>query len=139
LTLRGVVAEIFCLCIGVHVHVCVYVRACMRVYVHVHMYVYVYMCVCVYVRIYMYMHTRVGVHMYSCRRILFICTVPFLYYMRVYHWCFSTPACVCGGGLEVGFFSTCSWLALIAGVGGYVLTGVEIGVLSCMCFYFCGC
>jgi len=43
------------------------------------------------------------------------------------------------GGLEVGGFSACSWLALLAGVGGYVLAGVEIGVLSCVLLYFCGC
>jgi len=35
--------------------------------------------------------------------------------------------------------STCSWLALVSGVGGYVLAGVEIGVLSCIFLYFCGC
>jgi len=38
----------------------------------------------------------------------------------------------------VGFVSACSWLALVAGVGGYVLAGVEIGGLSCMFLYFCG-
>ena len=59
--------------------------------------------------------------------------------MRVYHRCFLTPACVCVGGLEVGFFRACSWLALIAGVGDYVLVGVEIGVLSSIFLYFCGC
>ena len=95
-----------------------------------YMYVYVYMCVCVYVFIYVYIRARVGVHMHSCRHILFICTVQSLYYMRVCHRCFLTPACVFVGGLEVGFFSTCSWLALVAGVGGYVLVGVEIGVWS---------
>jgi len=46
---------------------------------------------------------------------------------------------VCGGGLEVGFVSACSWLALVTGVGGYVLAGVEIRVLSCIFFHFCGC
>jgi len=60
----------------------------MRVYVHVHMYVYVYMCICVYACIYMYIHARVGVHMHSCRRVLFMCTAQSLYYMRVYHKCF---------------------------------------------------
>jgi len=104
-----------CMC----VHVCVY-STC----------VYVYMYVCVYVCIYIYIRVRVGVHMYSCRRILFICTVQSLYYTRVYHRCFLTLACVCGGGLEVGFISACSWFALVAGVGGYVLAGSEIGVLS---------
>jgi len=109
-------------------HAHVYVCACMRAYVHVYMYVYVYMYVCVYVCICIYIHARVGVHMHSCRRIWFICTVQSLYNMRVYHRCFLTPACVCVGGLEVGGFSACSWLALVAGVGGYVLAGVEIGV-----------
>ena len=100
-----------------------------------YMYVYVYMYVCVYVCIYIYIRARVG----ACRRILFICAVQSLYYMRVYHRCFLTPACVCVGGLEVGFVSACSWLAIVTGVGGYVLAGVEIGVLSCIFLYFCGC
>jgi len=90
----------------------------------VYMYLHVYMYVCVYVCIYIYIRARVGVHMHSCRRILFICTVQFLYYMRVYHRFFLTLACVCVGGLEVGFVSACSWLALVTGVGGYVLAGV---------------
>ena len=77
--------------------------------------------------------------MHSCRRILFICTVQSLYYMRVHHRCFLTLACMCVRGLEVGFVSACSWLALVTGVGGYVLAGVEIGVLSCIFLYFCGC
>jgi len=105
----------------------------------VYMYVYVYMYICVYVFIHIYIHARVGVHMHSCRRILFICTVQSLYYMRVYHRCFLTLACVCVGRLEVGFFPACSWLALVAGVGGYVLARVEIGVLSCVFLYFWGC
>ena len=61
------------------------------------MYVYVYMYVCVHVCIYIYIRVRAGVHMHSCRRI------QSLYYMRVYYRCFLTLACVCGGGLEVGF------------------------------------
>ena len=40
---------------------------------------------------------------------------------------------MCVGGLEVGFFSACSWLALVTGVGGYVLAGVEIGV--CLVYF----
>ena len=104
-----------------------------------YMYVYVYVYVCVYVFMHIYIHARVGVHMHSCRRILFIFTVQSLCYMRVYRRCFLTPACVCGGGLEVVFFSAHSWLALVAGVGGYVLVGVAIGVLSCIFLYFFGC
>ena len=94
--------------------------------VHVYMCVYVYIYVCVHVCIYIYMRVRVSVHMHSCRRISFICTVQSLYYMRVYHRCFLTLACVCAEGLEVGFVSACSWLALVTGVGGCVLAGVEI-------------
>ena len=76
----GIVAEIFCLWINLHVHAYVYVCSCMRVYVHVHMYVFVYICFCVYVCIYIYIHTRVGVHMHSCRRIWFICCpIPLLH------------------------------------------------------------
>ena len=104
-----------------------------------YMYVYVHMYVCVYVCIYIYIHAHVGVHMHSCRRILFICTVQSLYYMRVYHRFFLTPTCVCVEGLEVGVFSACSRLALVAGVGGYVLAGVEIVGMSCIFLYFCGC
>jgi len=114
-----------CVCICVCMYVCI---------VHVYIYVYVHMYVCVYVCIYIYIHARVGVHMHSCRRILLICTVQSLYYMRVFHRCFFTLACMCVGGLEVEFVSACSWLALVPGVGGYVLAGVEIGVLSCLFF-----
>jgi len=46
---------------------------------------------------------------------------------------------VCVEGLEVDFFPACSSLALVAGVGGYVLAGVEIGVWSRIFLYFCGC
>jgi len=59
--------------------------------------------------------------------------------MRAYHRCFLTLACVCVGELEAGFVSACSLLALVTDVGGYVLTGVEIGGLSCIFLYFCGC
>ena len=125
---------------------CAYVCICMRMYMCVHVCVYsacVYVCICIYVCLCICMHitirARVGVHMHSCRHILFFCTVQSLYYMRVYHRCFLTLVCVCVGGLEVRFVSSCSWLALVAGVGGYVLAGVEIGVLSCIFLYFCGC
>jgi len=99
----------------------------------VYMYVCVYVCICIYVRM------RAGVSIHSCRRILFICTVQSPYDMRVYYRCFLTLECVCVGGLEVGFVSACSWFALVTGVGGYVLAGVEIGVLSYIFLYFCGC
>jgi len=101
--------------------------------------VYVYVYVCVYVCIYNHIHARVGVHMHSCRRILFVCTAQSLFYMCVYHRCFLTPACVGVGGMEVRIFPACSLLAIVAGVGGYVLIGGEIGVLFGIFLYFCGC
>jgi len=72
------------------IHACTYV-------------VYVYMCVCVYVCIYMYIHTRVGVHMHLCRRILFVCAVQSLYYMRVYHRFLNTCMRV-WGRIGIGIF-----------------------------------
>jgi len=104
LTHWDVVVEIFWLCIGVQIHACVHVCACMRVYVHVHLYVYVFMCVCLYVFIYMYIHARACVHMHSCRRVLFICTVQSLYYMRVYHKCFLNTCMHGWEGIGSGFF-----------------------------------
>jgi len=92
------------MCIDVCIHAYVYVCACMCVYVHVHMYVGVYMYVCVYAYIYMYIHARVGVHMHLCRRILFICTVQSLYYMRVYHRCFLNTCMRGWGGIGSGAF-----------------------------------
>jgi len=71
--------------------------------------------------------------------IWFIFTIQFVHYMRVYHRCFLTPACVGRRGFEAGSSSACPWLALLAGVGSYVLAGVEIGVFSCIFLYFCGC
>ena len=69
-------------------------------------------CVCVFVGMYVFL--CICVHVRLCAR-------------------------ACGGGLEVGFVSACSWLALVTGVGGCVLAEVEIGVLSCIFLYFCGC
>ena len=115
-------------------HAHVYVCACMCV-LCMCICMYMYICMSVYMYAYTFIYARVGVYMHSCRRILFTCTVQSLYYMRVYHRCFLTLACVC----VVGFVSSCSWLALVTGVGDWVLAGVEIGVLSCIFLYFCGC
>ena len=41
-------------------------------------------------------------------------------------------------GLEAGSFSACAWLALVDSVGGYVLAGVEIGLISCVFLHFVG-
>jgi len=123
LTCWNVVATIFYLCIRVHmssscVCICVCMYACIDACVYECICIYIY--VCVYVCIYIYKRARVGANMHSSRRILFICTVQSLYYMRVYHRYFLTLTCVCVGGFEVGFVSVCSWLALVTGVGGYV-------------------
>ena len=130
---------VFCVRMRVHVHAYVCVCACVRVWVHVCVCVYVCIYFCVYVCMCVCARAHVDVRVHSCRHILFVCTVQSLYYMRVYHRCFLTLACVCGGGLEVEFVSACSWLALVTGVGGYVLAGLEIGGLSCFFLYFCGC
>jgi len=66
------------------------------------MYVYVYMYVCVCVCIYIHIRARVVVHMHCVGAFCL-----FVYYMRVYHRCFLTLACVCVEGLEVGFVSAC--------------------------------
>ena len=79
------------------------------------------------------MYMCVHVCVYRC-----MCVCMYMYiYMSVYMYAvFRTLACVCVGGLEVGFVSACSWLALVTGVRGYVLAGVEIGGLSCIFLYF---
>ena len=124
-------------------YACIGICVCMYVcIVHVYMYVYVYMYVCVHVCIYIYIRARVGMH--SCRRILFICTVQSLYYMRVYHRCFLTLACVCVGGIGSGvcsrlfMVSACSWCGrLCFGRGrdeGFVLhISLFLRVLGCVC------
>ena len=47
---------------------------------------------------------------------------------------------MCVGGFQVGIFSTClcQWLSLVAGVGCYVLAGVEIGGLFVYFSIFAG-
>jgi len=140
LTRWGIVAEISCLCIDERGHVCAYVCACMRVYEHAHIYmnmhiwvsIYTYAYTCICTRVWVYICTRVGAF---C---LFVLSNP-------------STTCVCITGIfhhllacvnvdwKRGFFPACSWLALIAGVGGYVLTRVEIGVLSYIFLSFCGC
>jgi len=101
----GVVAEIFYLCMSVHIPAYVYVCACMRVRVNVHMYIYVNMCVCVYVYAYTCTYKREWV--YICTRVGFFCLFVLsnlsstcVYITGV---CL-TPACVCRRGSEVGGF-----------------------------------
>ena len=108
---------------------------------------YMYICMSVYMYAYTFIYARVCVHMHSCRRILFICTVQSFYYMRVYHRCFLTLACVCEGELEVGFVSfmvsACYWRGrLCFGRGrdrGFVLYISlflrVVGWWVCVCLY----
>jgi len=125
--------------------ICAYVYICMRMYMCVQVCVYWCMCTCMYMYICMYMYAYLFIYtrmwVCICTRVgaLFIYTIQPLYYMRVYHRCFLTLACVCRGELEVGFVSGWSWLALVTGVGGYASAGVEIEGLSCKFLYFCGC
>jgi len=81
-------------------------------------------------------------HAHMCAHFVYLnCPISLLHCdMRVYHWCLFTPAYVCGQGFEVGSFSTCPWLALVAGVGGCVLAeaGEEIAVLFYIILYFQG-
>jgi len=116
------------------------------------------MYMCVHVRVYMctficmYMYTCVSVYMYAYTWIyvwVYICTRVGAFCLFVLSNPFTTCVCITGvfehlhewvgGNWKWGFFSACSWLALVAGVGGYILAGVEIGVLSCIFLYFCGC
>jgi len=115
-------------------HVYVYVYVCVYVFIHMCMSVYMYSYTFIYARVCVYICTRVGAF---C---LFVLS-NFSVHARVSQVFLNTrsPACVCVGGLEVGFVSACSWFALVTGVGGYVLTGVEIGGLSCIFLYLCGC
>ena len=90
-------------------------------------------------QIHVYAHA--SVRTYALVQVHFVylyCPIPLL------HACVSQSifqhlyACVVGDW-KWGFFPACSWLALVVGVGGYVLTGVEIGVLSDIFLSFCGC
>jgi len=103
LTRWGVVTKIFYLCIRVHMHA--YVHVCMYACIGACVYVCIctYVCLCISTHIH-FIHARVGVHMHSCRRIVFICTFQSLYYMRVYHRCFLTLACMCVRDWKWGLF-----------------------------------
>jgi len=120
-----------------------------------HAYVYVYTCMCVFcMYICMYMYICMSVYMYAytfiyARVCVYLCTRVGAFCLFVLSNLSTTCACITGvsltlacvyvGRLEVGFVSACSWLALVTSVGGYVLAGLEIGVLSVTFLYFCGC
>jgi len=113
--------------------------------------VYVYMYVCVHVCTYIYMRALVGVHMHSCRRILFIiklyCPISLLH-ARVSQMFLNTCMRVCGGvgsGVCFSLFmvSACFWRGrLCFGRGkdrGFVLyISLFLRVLGwgvCVCLY----
>ena len=96
-----------------------------------------YICMSVYMYSYTFIYTRVWV--YICTRVGAFCLFVLSNLSTNVRVSQVLPACVCVGGLEVGFVSACSWLVLVTSAGGYVLAGVEIGVLSCIFLYFCGC
>ena len=102
-------------------HLCTYIPSYllnMFIYKHMHEYIFIYMCmnihICIHICEVKIFSSLLNVRMHLCRRILFICTVQSLYYMRVYHRCFWTLACVCGGirsGVYFSLFmvSACYW------------------------------
>jgi len=132
----------------VYVYMCVCVYVCIYMYIHTRVGVHMHSCRCmllictvqsmrVYHRCFFNTGMRVWVGIGSGGFVCLYCPISLLH-ARVSQ-VFLNTACVRVGGLEVGFVSACSWLALVTGVGGYVLAGVEKGVLSCLFLYFCGC
>jgi len=110
-----------CICACAYVCICVYV--CLCIYMHIH--VYAHACGCTYALVQVHF-----VYLYCPIPLLHAC-VSQMFFQHQYAWVV--------GDWKWFFFPVCSWLALVAGVGGYVLTWVEIGGLPCMIFYFCGC
>jgi len=116
------------MCIYMHmcVHVCMYMCMCICMYMYICVSVYMYACTYICTRVWVYICTREGTF---C---LFVLSNPSTTCVCITE-VLSTPACVCCGELEVRFFfKSCSCLALVVGLGVYVLTGVEIGALSCV-------
>ena len=115
-----------CRCTHTCISICVCMYACICAASYVYICIYVCLCVCMHIHVY----TR------ACG-----CTCALVYAQFVYLYC-QIPlqhACVSqvffehlhawvGGDWRWGFVPACSWSALVAGVGGYVLAGVEIGV-----------
>jgi len=133
----AVVSQIFYLYICVHMHaywyvceLCVYRCMCICMYMYICMSVYIYARTFIYTRVWVYICTRVGAF---C---LFVLSNPSTTcaLSQVF---LNTCMRVCVG-IGSGVWA-CSWLALVAGVGGYVLAGVEIEILSWIFPYFCGC
>jgi len=90
------------------VHVCVDMCMCICMYMHICVSVYMYAFTCICTRVWGYICTRVGAF---CLFVLSNLPTTCVCITGV----FSTPACVCGGGLKVVFFSSlfmfsaCCW------------------------------
>ena len=121
---------------GMHMYMCVHVCVYMCMFICMDMYicvsVYVYAHTCIYTRVWVYICIRVGAFVYL------YCPIPLLH-ACVSQVFFNHQHAWVGGDWKWGVFPACSSLALVAGVGGYVLAGVEIGGLSCIFLYFCRC
>ena len=127
-----------CACACMCICVCMYACICAGAYV----------CICIYMCPCICMHTHLYAHARGCRR-LYTCTVVGAFCVFVLSNPSTTCVCITGnfqhqhacvvGDWKWEFFPACSFLAFVAGVGGYVLTWVQIGVLSYTFLHFCGC
>ena len=124
------------------VHVCVYRRMYICVYMptYVSMYMYAYTCICTHVLV--YICTSVGAFCW------FVLSNPSTTCVCITG-VFSTPACMCGGSLAIGFFSSlfmvsaCCWRGRLCFGGGrdrgFVLhISLFLRVLGwcvCVCLY----
>ena len=109
-------------CIGACVYVCVCIYVCLCICMHIHLYTHA--CGCTYALV-------------KAHFVYLYCAI-FLLHARVSQVFLNACMRVCEGIGSWGVFSL-SMVSACAGVGGYVLAGVEIGILSCIFFYFCGC
>jgi len=85
---------------------CAYTCMCIYVYMYACMCACAHTCIYIYVRLFIYMHIDVYAHVCGCRVgafCLFVLSNPSITCVRITS-VFSTPVCVCGGGLEVGVF-----------------------------------
>jgi len=120
---------------GICTCVCMYACICACAYVCVSIYV----CLCICMRIHVYAHACGCTYaLVQAHSVYLYCSIPLLHECVSQVFVQQLHACVVGD-CKCGFFPAGSWLALVAGVEGYVLTGVEIGVLSYIFLYFCRC
>jgi len=115
-----------CICVCMYACICACAYACIFIYVSVYMYAYT--CICT--RVWVYICTRVDAFG------LFVLSDP-------------STTCVCirffnqhtgeVGDWKMGVLTACSWLAIVAGVGGYITTGVEQEFFFTHFSIFCGC